>query len=135
MKNIGGEAINLNLVSFTNGIDYTFDDSVDLIPGEYVVVYKNEAAFNTRYPGFTGKKVGPYLGSLDNGGEEIELVDAIGRTIHKFDYKDGWYEITDGEGFSLTIKDFTSGDPNSWDEKSGWRPSAAIGGSPGEDDM
>ena len=78
--------------------------------------------------------LGPYTGRLNDGGEEIELVDAIGRTIHEFDYKDGWYEITDGEGFSLTIKDPTSGDPTSWDEKSGWRPSAAIGGSPGEDE-
>jgi len=67
----GEDSINLNLVSFTNGINYTFDDSVELYPGDYVVVYKNEAAFNTRYPGFTGTKVGPYLGALNNDGEEM----------------------------------------------------------------
>jgi len=97
-------------------------------------VYKNEAAFNTRYPGFTGTKVGPYLGALNNNGEEIDLEDALGTKIHNFDYSDGWYEITDGLGFSLTIRDPNSTDPNDWDRKSGWRASFANGGSPGTDD-
>jgi hypothetical protein len=99
-----------------------------------VVVFKNEAAFDTRYPGFTGTKVGPYLGALSNGGEEIDLDDALGTEIHDFNYSDGWYEITDGLGFSLTIRDPNSTDPNDWDRKSGWRASFAVNGSPGTDD-
>ena len=46
----------------------------------------------------------------------------------------GLDKIMDGIGFSLTIKDPTSTDSNSWDKKAGWRPSASVGGSPGEDD-
>jgi hypothetical protein len=135
LKNIGVDTINLALVNFTNGIEFTFPFQ-ELAAGDYVLVAENPTALAAAAPLIPpGVQIlGPYTGRLDDGGEEIELVDAIGRTIHEFDYKDGWYEITDGEGFSLTIKDPTSGDPTSWDEKSGWRPSAAIGGSPGEDE-
>ncbi|MHC4642515.1 MAG: hypothetical protein ACYS32_12795, partial [Planctomycetota bacterium] len=34
-------------------------------------------------------------------------MDAIGRTILDFEYRDGWRTITDGGGFSLTIIDPT----------------------------
>jgi len=135
LKNIGVDTINLALVNFTDGIEFTFPFQ-ELVAGDYVLVAENPTALaavaSSIPPGI--QILGPYTGRLNDGGEEIELVDAIGRTIHEFDYKDDWYDITDGEGFSLTIKDPTSGDPTSWDEKSGWRPSAAIGGSPGEDD-
>jgi hypothetical protein len=133
LKNIGAETINLNLVSFTNGIDFTFP-SIELAAGEHIVVVRNRNVFEARY-GTNINIAGEYSGKLDNAGERIELEDAIGRTILNFRYRDGWRSITDGEGFSLTIKDPTSGDPTSWDEKSSWRPSAAFGGSPGEDDM
>ncbi len=77
---------------------------------------------------------GEYSGSLNNGGERIELQDAVGQSILNFRYNDNWYDITDGMDFSLTIKDPTAADPNLWDGKSGWRPSANAGGSPGWDD-
>jgi hypothetical protein len=38
-------------------------------------------------------------------------------------------------GFSLTIQDPAGADLELWDVKSGWRPSAAAGGSPGFDDV
>jgi len=77
---------------------------------------------------------GEYTGSLNNAGERIELQDALGRTILNFRYEDGWREITDGDGFSLTITDPNNPDPNSWGEKDCWRASAYISGSPGWDD-
>ena len=132
LKNISLDPINLNLVSFTNGIDFSFEADV-LGPGEYIVVVESQTDFENKYG--TGINIaGIYSGSLNNAGERIELVDAIGTEIHNFAYKDSWYDITDGEGFSLTIKDPTAADPNLWDDKQGWRPSAALGGSPGEDD-
>jgi len=132
LKNIGTETLNLNLARFTNGIDFTFP-SLELPAGEYILVVKDTSAFAARYG--TGFNIaGWYSGSLDNRGERIELKDAAGQTIHDFRYKDGWYNITDGLGFSLTVKDPTSTDPNDWDSKSGWRPSADVDGSPGWDD-
>jgi hypothetical protein len=132
LQNIGAETINLNLVSFTNGIDFTFP-SIELAAGQYVVVVQDRSTFETRY----GKNIniaGQYTGRLDNAGERIELQDAIGRTILDFSYKDGWRSLTDGEGFSLTIIDPENSDISSWDQKDSWRPSTYAGGSPGQDD-
>ena len=133
LTNIGGTPINLSLVSFTNGIDFTFGD-VELAAGDYVVVVRNRAAFEAQYPAFTGVIAGQYAGSLDNGGERIELEDALGQSILRFSYKDGWRSITDGQGFSLTIIDPADSDPSNWDKQDSWRASAYVGGSPGYDD-
>jgi hypothetical protein len=132
LKNIGTGTLNLNLVRFTNGIDFTFP-SLELAAGQYVLVVKDVEAFAARY-GTDSNIAGEYSGSLNNAGERIELQDAIGQTILNFRYSDGWYDITDGMDFSLTIIDPTAADPNQWDSKSAWRPSAEAGGSPGRDD-
>jgi hypothetical protein len=89
LKNISAEAINLNLVKFTNGIDFVFPD-IDLGPDEYIVVVKDSTAFGLRYLDFSGIIAGQYNGSLNNAGERIELQDALGRTILNFRFKDGW---------------------------------------------
>ena len=127
-------SINLALVRFTNGVDFEFP-SLELYGGQRAVVVKDQAAFAARYD--TNDIIvveGEYSGSLSNSGEEIDLKDALGGEIGDFDYKDGWYPITDGPGFSLTIRDARSSDPNDWDHKSGWRASFENGGSPGRDD-
>jgi hypothetical protein len=133
LKNISGVTINLNLARFTNGIDFTFGD-IAIGPGGLVVVVKNRPAFDAEYPAFSGIIAGEYSGSLSNGGERIELVDAVGQVIHDFKYGDDWRPHTDGEGFSLTIIDPSHSDIGSWDEKDSWRASAYVGGSPGTDD-
>jgi len=132
LTNIGDETINLNLVRFTNGIDFTFP-SLELAPGEYVVVVQDEDAFQAQY-GTNITIAGQYTGRLNNAGEKIELVDAVGQTILEFDYKDGWRSITDGDGFSLTIINPANPDPNSWGDKASWQASTNIGGSPGWND-
>jgi hypothetical protein len=132
LKIIGAQALNLNLVKFTKGISFTFPD-VNLAAGQYIVVVKDVNAFTAEYDG--GVNIaGQYSGSLDNAGERIRLEDALGGVILDFEYKDGWREIADGDGFSLTIIDATNPDPNSWGEKDSWRASTYWGGSPGWDD-
>ena len=133
LMNIGQETINLNLVEFTKGVDLVFGAD-DIAPLQRVVVVRNTDAFLAQYPDFSGVIAGEYFGSLDNGGERVKLVDAIGTEILDFDYKDSWFDITDGEGFSLVIKDPMAADITLWDEKSGWRPGAVPGGTPGTDD-
>ena len=132
LQNIAAETINLNLVSFTNGIDFTFP-GIDLAPGEFVLVVRNRNAFESRY-GSNLNIAGQYSGQLDNAGERITLSDAVGRMIQDFSYEDDWYSLTDGEGFSLTVIDPVNSDLNSWNEKDAWRPSAYLEGSPGYDD-
>ncbi len=132
LMNIGDQAVNLNLVRFTDGIEFTFP-RFDLSPAGYCLVVKDHAAFEAKYgPGLP--VAGQYAGSLNNAGERIEIQDAAGRTIHGFSYRDDWYRLTDGEGFSLTVIDPYAVDPNALGEKGAWRPSTHPGGSPGAGD-
>lgn len=132
LKNIGPVTLNLNLVRFTDGIDFTFP-SVEIAPDEYILVVKDLDAFTAQY-GADLLIAGEYSGSLSNSGERIKLEDAAGQTIHDFTFQDDWYDITDGEGFSLTIVNPANPDLSQWDSKTGWRPSVYLGGSPGWDD-
>jgi len=132
LTNIGSASINLNLVRFTNGVDFTFP-SFDLVPGAYCLVVKDTAVFTAKY-GAGLPVVGEYTGSLSNAGERIELLDAMGAVIHDFRFEDNWFDITDGLGFSLTVRDPKITYPNNYANKSAWRPSAYAGGSPGADD-
>ncbi|MBN2446864.1 MAG: lamin tail domain-containing protein, partial [Phycisphaerae bacterium] len=132
LTNIGTESINLNMAKFANGVDFTFP-SYTLAPGAYCLVIKDSAAFVAKY-GSTKPVAGQYAGSLDNGGEKIELLDAMGTVIQSFSYRDNWYDITDGGGFSLTVKDPAATNPNALGDKACWRPSAHVDGSPGTDD-
>jgi hypothetical protein len=102
LKNIGQNTLNVNLVQFTEGINFTFPD-MELAPKELVVVVGDRSAFEAQY-GTSVNIAGQYTGSLANDGERIKLVDAIGRTILDFEYGDGWRPIADGDGFSLTRK-------------------------------
>jgi len=135
LKNIGVDPIDIGLVRFTDGIDFTFP-SQELAAGEYILVAQDPTTLATVAPSIPPAVVilGPYTGLLDNGGEDIELVDAVGRTIHEFEYRDGWYDITDGGGFSLTLRDPENPDPSSWSQKKSWCASTYRGGSPGEPD-
>ncbi|MBA7487128.1 hypothetical protein ES707_22690 [subsurface metagenome] len=132
LQNVGTETINLNLVKFTNGIDFTFPN-IELARNEYILVVQDRNAFEARYgPGLN--IAGQYSGGLNNAGERIVLEDAIGQTILDFRYKDGWRSITDGDDFSLTVIDPANTNPDSWNDKDSWRASAYPGGSPGTDD-
>jgi len=137
LKNVGTESINLNLVSFTDGVDFAFPN-LDLAPGEHIALVRDTDAFAARYQfgrqAVSVKVAGQYSGRLDNAGERIRLQDAAGLTILDFSYKDGWRSLTDGEGFSLTIVNPANPDPDSWSVKDSWRSSAYSGGSPGHDD-
>jgi hypothetical protein len=132
LKNISSQALNLNLVKFTKGIDFTFPPT-ELPAGGYVMVVKSLSVFQARY-GVGVNIAGQYSGSLENAGERIRLEDAIGQTILDFEYKDGWRDITDGGGFSLTIINAADPNINNWGQKDSWRASAYGGGSPGWDD-
>jgi hypothetical protein len=130
LTNIGTETINLKLVQFTNGIDFTFS-SYELAPGGCCLVVKDSIAFETKY-GPDLPVAGQYTGSLANDGERIELVDAIGETIQNFKYEDNWYDETDGYGCSLISVNPALADSEQWSQKNAWRASAYIGGSPGD---
>jgi len=132
LTNVGEASVNLAHIALTQGVDFVFPD-YDLAPGDYVLVVENPAAFDVKYgPGLP--VLGQYEGNLDNNGERIELQDAVGQVIQSFSYRNGWIEITDGLGFSLTAISPDSQDTHALDSKSGWRASSVQGGTPGFDD-
>jgi len=135
LKNVGSEAVNLNLVRFTDGITHTFGD-VSVAPDGFVLLVRSKALFEAHYTSLpAGVEVIQWAdGALDNAGETLTLVDALGRTIQSFTYNDKWYPMTDGDGFSLTIRDPYSPDLSAWDSKSGWRISSVVDGTPGADE-
>jgi len=133
LMNIGRAAVNLVLVRFTDGIEFTFP-GYTLPPAGCCVVVKDRAAFEAKY-GSGLPIAGQYAGSLNNAGERLVLKDAAGRTIHSFSYADNWYNSTDGGGFSLTVGDPYTVDPNALGSETAWRPSTRADGSPGVVDI
>jgi hypothetical protein len=135
LKNISAsDTLNLTGIRFVDGIEFNFAGSsvTSLAPGASVLVVKNLAAFTARY-GSGLNIAGQCTGNLDNGGERIRLVDSSGEEILDFDFSNSWYPITDGLGFSLVVAD-AAAPFNAWDQKTGWRSSAALNGSPGAND-
>ena len=134
LKNIGVEVLDLHFVSFTEGVIFDFEDSdVTLLgPGEFVLVVKSRTAFALRYGlGLSDRIAGEYSGRLSNGGEAIRLVDSWNGTILEFEYSDDWFDLTDGRGHSLVVKDPVGTDPHDWGRQSTWQASAQMDGSPG----
>jgi hypothetical protein len=131
LVNVGTQSINLNQVRLAGAVEFVFP-AVDLAPGQYVLVVADPAVFAAQY-GNSALVAGQYSGRLSHKGAQIRLLDAAGGLIEQFQYADAWHPITDGRGFSLTAVD-PAADPNILSTRAGWRPSAAIGGSPGWDD-
>ncbi len=134
LQNVGGESLDLTRVSFADGIEFSFADGdvTVLDPGEYIVVVSNRSVFATRYDDRAMNIAGQYAGRLSNGGEAIELVHGKS-TILAFAYDDAWIPATDGDGFSLTIKN-AGASPDSWGDEGSWQASSRMHGSPGTGD-
>jgi len=134
--NTGDAALDLNGVTFTHGITFTFSASspiLSLAPGERVVLVKNPTAFTERY-GSGRPIVGPFLGNLSNGGERLRLVDAVGEEVLDFEFSDSWHPSTDGGGHALVVRD-EAASHDAWASPAHWQPSTAVGGSPGLPDQ
>lgn len=146
LLNTSAAPLDLSGVRLAGAVDFAFPPAVFLRAGERQVVCKNLAAFDARYlaansPYFRGEfsRVGPWEGSLSNGGETLEVLDQDGRRILACVYGTtaSWPRRADGGGSSLElIGDETV--PSGAEARSGWigdgrhwRASADVHGSPG----
>jgi hypothetical protein len=138
LQNTSATEIGLAGVELIDGVSFDFKRGAvaTLSPGAHVLVVRDLAAFKSRYPGWAGMRIaGEFVfpaDALGDDGEEIELVDGLGRMIERFDYADDWYPNTDGRGFSLEAVD-----PGGTVDKgaaSAWRASSFVDGSPGFED-
>ena len=131
--NTGTTTLQLEDANFTEGIAFTFPP-ISLPAGQRLILAKNPAAFALRYPSTGVTVIGPYEGVLDNGGEVLELADAVGENILDFEYKDGWYPATDGSGRSLVLRDPATAPYSSFGSPLAWAISGAGSGTPGSTD-
>lgn len=132
LLNTGATTLNLAGARFTSGIDYTFPAGTALAAGARIVVVANIPAFQLRH-GTSATAYGPFLGSLDNGGEEIELVDPSGEVILDFTYDDDWYPPTDGSGRTLVVRS-AAPSHTGYGQPVHWAISGSATGSPGTGD-
>jgi hypothetical protein len=131
LQNISASPLPLQGFQLSGGIDFIFPN-LTLSAGQYVLVVKNIASFQSRY-GSGALIAGVYSKNLGNSGDHIVLEGPLVEPILDFNYNDTWYPATDGEGFSLVIRDPNAA-VNTWGLKESWRPSAALNGSPGQAD-
>jgi len=133
LQNVGGQAVNPAGLQLVGGIRFTFP-TMDLAPGQHVLVVRSEGGFEARYG--TGHNIAGRFDSitnLANSGERTALGTTIGETLQEFTYNDNWYDLTDGRGYSLVVCDPRQ-DAALWDSKEGWRTSWHPGGNPGQAD-
>ena len=124
--------INLNGVTLSNGVDFSFGN-VDLLPGERVVVVEDVDAFMERY-GDSANVLGQWSGALNNGGERVTLTDSSLDEIMSVNYQDNdpWFNEADGHGFSLVLEDPVNTPIDELGKYYSWRSSTVLGGTPGE---
>jgi hypothetical protein len=132
LRNTGATTIDLNGVSFTDGITHTFTP-YDLLPGARLVVSKNPGALHQRHPTNNMAVTEWTSGNLSRGGETIQLSTPASSNILSFTYSGLWYPETYNTDNSIVVVD-TSAPEAVWSTAANWRPSRAITGTPGNPD-
>ena len=133
-----GASVDLTGVEFVDGITYAFPP-MTLAPGARLLVVRDLAAFSSRY-GAGLDIAGEYRApdgsnKLADGGETVELVDALGVEIAKFEYSDDlpWPSSAAGDGYSLELINPAAPATDAADPIH-WRSSRGIDGTPGGSD-
>lgn len=129
LMNIGGSPINLAGCRFTDGIAFTFPADSWLAPGERVAVATQPAAFDLRF-GAGLRRFGPTDGVLDNAGERIRLVDAVGEEVLDLTYDPTWLPASLNHGYALVVLDPVATAYDDWGAANSWGLSATAGGTP-----
>lgn len=119
LVNVGREAINLNLVAFTDGVDFVFPDAGGrgIRAGRSRPVGLRSGVRRRReYRRTVCRQSG------QRGRATWSCRMRPDRSSSRFRYQDEWYDLTDGAGFSLTVRDPRTAGTETLDEKSFWRP-------------
>jgi len=109
----------------TEGVDFTFPDNSSIASGEYIVVTRDSISYSgNNYQVFQWTN-----SSLNNGGEDIKLMNTDCGVVDYVDYDDSapWPVEPDGGGPSLELKVIDSDNSQS----KNWQVSDNIGGTPG----
>lgn len=134
LNTLDDQAVDLSMLTFTDGIEFQFPEASLLAPGARAIIVSSEQAFNLRNDprNPTPLILGSYSGQLSNGGERLILSTQNGVPIFDIDYEDSapWPESADGDGYSLLTGAETT-DPSNG---AAWQSSYAVNGTPGFND-
>ena len=126
--NLDAPTVRLDGWSLEGAAHYEFAKGQQLGPRQCLVIARDLAAFQKRYPGVRNV-VGPFRGELDNAGGRLTLRNAQGGIAAEMRYRrsGGWSALADGTGHSLVLAD-AHFDPLA---AKSWKASDDPGGSPG----
>ncbi len=104
--------IDLNGVTIDDGVYYIFSEDAVLLPGGFVVVAEDSAAFSNRYQDISSPWYwsdmtvdGEWVGGLSDSGETVTLVSSNGTALVSvtYDSSGDWPSRADGGGSSLQL--------------------------------
>ncbi|MEM7231205.1 MAG: CotH kinase family protein, partial [Planctomycetota bacterium] len=132
IQNVGDEPIAMDGTAFDGRLDFVFAEDLVLQPGEYAVIVEDLAEYTAAY-GEDTPVLGEYSGRLSNSRMRLEYKGPVGEPFIDVEYDDDWHPSTDGEGYTLVLRD-PSSDPSTWEDAASWRASSTLGGTPGRAD-
>jgi len=135
IKNIGNGTVNIvpgsgaGSFRFYDGSNHYLSDptmgSLNIAPGEFLVVAQATSTFMTSYPAFSGNLTKSAI-NLNNTSATLKIIDGNGNTLDEVIYQNAWGG--NGNGKSLS-KINLAGENTS----SGWQDSSQVGGTPGQE--
>ncbi len=105
LHNKSGASVTLTDWRLDGGIDFPFPAGTTIPAGGYLVVAKDPAALQVKFPGLTA--LGPFNNSLSGSGEKLVLRDVNDNPADAVTYSDDgrWPEAADGGGSSIELRD------------------------------
>ncbi|MEZ5302091.1 MAG: lamin tail domain-containing protein [Verrucomicrobiales bacterium] len=124
LHNLNAVSVDMSAWQLEGGVEFTFPDDTVIPGGGFLVIARDPGAAEA-----PAGALGPWAGGLDNGGEELRLVNNSGRLMSVVDFRDGgdWPAAADGSGATLSKRHGTLGAH----EAASWTWSEQIGGTPG----
>ncbi len=127
LRNTEPVAADISGWRLSGDVEYRFPAGTVVAPQGVVVVAADPRAFVDAYP--VSDVLGPFAGSLPDGGGRVRLRHAFDALLLEVDYDDDapWPAAADGAGHALVLArpDFGEADPRAW------AAGDLIGGSPG----
>jgi len=105
LYNKGTSTVDLSGWKLEDAIDYEFEVGTNLASGEYIVVARDAAQMQSKYPSI--RVIGDYEGRCSNKSERIVLIDHNKNIADEVEYYDDkpWPRYADGRSASIELRD------------------------------